>query len=299
MTDHPEDRGKALAMLLMGACVIGVGPVLVRLSETGPAAAGFWRLLFALPLLAMMAQKAGGGIGKAPLAAVLAGVAFALDLGFWHYGIAYTSVAKATVLSNLTPVLVTAFAWIFLRQRPRRLFLLAVAFAVAGAWTMALTKGAGSTGVNPPLGDALSAATAVWYSLYFLVVSSARRSMSATRIMFWSTLVGAPLMLLAAVGLGEQIIPTGMGGWAACAGLGLMHVAGQGSIAWALGRLPAATASVVVLVQPVVAAALGWALFNELLGTWPAVGAAVALAGVVLAQWASRPKPADASPVSA
>ncbi|MBP6545505.1 MAG: DMT family transporter [Phenylobacterium sp.] len=286
-------------MLLMGACVIGVGPVLVRLSETGPAAAGFWRLVFALPLLAVMAQKAGGGIGKAPWTAVLAGGAFALDLGFWHYGIAYTSVAKATVLSNLTPVLVTAFAWIFLRQRPRRLFLLAVALAVAGAWTMALTKGAGSTGVNPPLGDALSAATAVWYSIYFLLVSAARQSMAATRIMFWSTLVGAPLMLLAALGLGEQVIPTGMGGWAACAGLGLMHVAGQGSIAWALGRLPAATASVVVLVQPVVAAALGWVLFNELLGTWPAVGAAVALAGVVLAQWASRPKPADASPVSA
>ena len=294
MTDTPEDRGKALAMLLLGACVIGVGPVLVRLSETGPAAAGFWRLVFALPLLAVMAQKAGGGIGKAPMAAVLAGVAFALDLGFWHYGIAYTSVAKATVLSNLTPVLVTAFAWIFLKQRPRRLFLLAVAFAVAGAWTMALTKGAGSTGVNPPLGDALSAATAVWYSIYFLVVSNARQSMSATRIMFWSTLVGAPLLLLAAVGLGEQIIPAGLGGWAACAGLGLMHVAGQGSIAWALGRLPAATASVVVLIQPVVAAALGWVLFNELLGTWPAVGAAVALAGVVLAQWASRPKSAEA-----
>ncbi len=291
MTETPEDRGKALAMLLLGACVIGVGPVLVRLSETGPAAAGFWRLVFALPLLALMGRTTGG-LGKPPRAAVLAGVAFALDLGFWHYGIANTSVAKATVLSNLTPVLVTAFAWIFLKQRPRRLFLLAVAFAVAGAWTMALTKGAGSTGVNPPLGDALSAATAIWYSLYFLVVSSARQSMSATRIMFWSTLVGAPLMLLAALGLGEQILPTGLGGWAACAGLGLMHVAGQGSIAWALGRLPAATASVVVLVQPVVAALLGWLLFNELLGTWPAVGAAVALGGVVLAQWASRPNAA-------
>ena len=35
------------------------------------------------------------------------------------------------------------------------------------------------------------------------------------------------------------------------AGLGLAHVFGQGSIAWALGRLPASTASVTVLVQPV------------------------------------------------
>ena len=67
----------------------------------------------------------------------------------------------------------------------------------------------------------------------------------------------------------------------------------QGSIAWALGRLPAATASVVVLVQPVVAAVLGWLLFAEALGPVQALGAAIALGGVVLAQTASR-KPASA-----
>jgi drug/metabolite transporter (DMT)-like permease len=72
-----------------------------------------------------------------------------------------------------------------------------------------------------------------------------------------------------------------------------MHVAGQGSIAWALGRLPAEVASVVVVVQPVVAAVLGWLVFNELFGAWQAVGGAIALAGVVLAQWAAHARPAD------
>ena len=96
------------------------------------------------------------------------------------------------------------------------------------------------------------------------------------------------------IGLRETLLPTDWVGWAACLGLGVMHVAGQGSIAWALGRLPAATASVVVLIQPVVAALLGWVLFNELFGPWQAFGGAVALGGVVLAQWASRAKPASA-----
>jgi drug/metabolite transporter (DMT)-like permease len=66
-------------------------------------------------------------------------------------------------------------------------------------------------------------------------------------------------------------------------------VAGQGSIAWALGRLPPATASVTVLVQPVVAAVLGWLIFNELLSPWQIGGAAIALAGVVIAQFSARP----------
>ena len=62
----------------------------------------------------------------------------------------------------------------------------------------------------------------------------------------------------------------------------------EGEIAWALGRLPPATAAVTVLVQPVVAALLGWLLFNEILSPWQMAGAIVALAGVMLAQWSSR-----------
>lgn len=283
-----RQRNKALLVLLGGACVIGLTPILVRLADAGPAAVGFWRLVFSLPMLALLSRGPSGGVGRPSRLALLAGVAFAFDLGFWHYGIANTSVGKATVLGNLTPVVVTAFTWIFLRQRPERLFLLAVGLSVAGAWTMAVAKGLGSVGPNPPLGDALSLGTAFWYALYFLAVSAARRQETATRVMFWSATAGAPLLLVGALLLGEEPFPFTTAGWVACVALGVTHVAGQGSIAWALGRLPLATASVIVLVQPVVAAVLGWLLFNEILGGRQLVGAAVALSGVVLAQWVAR-----------
>lgn len=283
-------RLQALAVLVFGAVVIGFVPILVRLSETGAAAAGFWRFTFALPLLALLALRSGADLAARPhRMALVAGLMFALDLGFWHYGIAFTSVAKATVLTNLTPVVVTVFAWLVFRERPRALFVVAVALAVGGAATMAAAKG-GTPGVNPPLGDFLSVATTFWYAFYFLAVAAARRTDGATRIMFWSSLAGAPLLLIAALLLGERIFPAGPGGWAACMGLGVMHVAGQGSIAWALGRLPAATASVVVLIQPVIAGLASWILFAETLGPVQVAGGAVALAGVALAQWASRPR---------
>jgi drug/metabolite transporter (DMT)-like permease len=280
-------RWRAVAVLVFGACVIAFSPILVRLSDTGPAAAGFWRLVFALPLLALMTWRADGRIAKPNWLVVAAGVTFALDLGFWHYGIKYTSVANATVLSNMTPVVVTAFAWLFLKQRPRPLFLLAVAVGLAGAWLMASQR-VGAPGLNPPLGNAFSATTALWYALYMLAIAAGRRRQSASVLMFWSSMIGAPLVLAAAVLLGEPIMPGSLAGWAACLGLGAMHVAGQGSIAWAMGRLPTATASVVVLVQPVVAAGLGWLLFHEAVSPLQALGAAVALGGVVLAQRASR-----------
>ena len=281
---------RALAVLLAGACIIGLSPILVRLTEAGSAAAGFWRLAFALPLLAILNVRATGAIGRPPKMALWAGVFFALDLGFWHYGIHYTSVTNATVLSNLTPVVVTAFAWVFLKQRPKALFLVAVGAAVGGAWLMAIEKGGGRL-VNQPLGDALSLFTALWYSLYFLTMAHGRKTETTSRLMFWVSLVGAPLILVAALLLREPIFPTSVLGWGALVGLGLMHVTGQGSIAWAMGKLPTSTASVVVLIQPIVAAYLGWVLFAEAIGPLQALGAMVTLLGVVLAQWASRPKP--------
>ena len=279
---------RALGVLTFGAAVIGLAPILARLTETGPAATGFWRLLFAAPLLAALAFRPGaaGGAesGRPNRWAIGAGVRFALDMGFWHYGLTYTSVANATVLTNLTPVVVTVAVWLLFRERPRRLFVAALALALAGAVLMATAEGSGGRGSNPPLGDALSAITALWYGGYFLFVRRARESYTASSIMFWTGLVGAPLLLLAALALGEDLNPGTAAGWAACLSLGLVHVAGQGSIAWALGRLPTALASVTVLVQPVVAAAIGWLVFSERISPLQAAGAAVLLAGVVLAQ---------------
>jgi drug/metabolite transporter (DMT)-like permease len=285
---HP--RWPALAMLVFGACVIGFSGAFTRLTGTGPAAAGFWRLACALPLLAVMAKGATGEVGRPTPITLLTGVLFALDLGFWHYGLKFTSVAVSTVLSNLTPVVVTAFAWVFFRQRPGGLFLVAMAVAVGGAWMMGVGKGAGAAVLNAPLGNALSLATAFWYALYFLAVSQARKSLAASRLMLWSSLAGAPLLLATAALLGEKLAPSTAPQVAACIGLGLIHIGGQGSIAWAMGRLPPSLASVVVLVQPVVATYAGWLLFGEALGPLQAAGAVVALAGVVLAQWASRPR---------
>lgn len=285
------DRRQAIAALLFGASAIGFAPVLVRYSDTGPAAAAFWRFLFALPwLFVLLRATERTGLARPAPAMLWGGVFLATDFAFWHYGIKLTSVANATVLSNLAPLVVTAVAWLVFRERPRALFLLGMAVAIGGVALMAAAAKSGQ-GTNPPLGDLFSAVTAVFYAGYFIMVGRARRLASAVQVITWATLAGLPLLLLFAVGLGEQIAPTTALGWAACAALGVVHVAGQGSITWALGRLPASTASVTVLIQPVVAAALGWLVFAEVVTPLQALGAAAALAGVVLAQRASA-KPA-------
>lgn len=286
-----RDRLIALLILLAAASVLGLAPVLVRLSDTGPAAAGFWRLAFALPLLVGFVGRPGAlggtGVGRPDRWMALAGMFFALDMSFWHYGLHLTSVANATVLCNLTPVVVTLFAWLVLKERPRNLFLLALVMAMAGAAAMALGARA-SAGNRSLLGDMLSLSVTIWYASYFLCIQRARLKATAQRVMVWSTAVGAPLMLMAALIMGEQIAPTHLAGWAACIGLGLVHVAGQGGVAWALGKLPAALTAVTILIQPVVAGLLSWWVFGETLTPVQALGGVVVLGAVVLAQWSAR-----------
>lgn len=297
----PSSRALALIVLAASACLLGLAPILVRLSETGPAAAGFWRFIFALPLLLIATARFGrggseaGGVGRPNRWMVLAGLFFALDMTFWHYGLVMTSVANATVLCNLTPVVVTLFGWIVFKETPGRLFMLALGLAMGGA--VAMAGGAdGGQGTNPLMGDILSLSVTLWYSGYFLTVKAARRTASAAKVMLWSSVVGAPLMLAAALALGEQISPLGAAGWAACAGLGLIHALGQGGVAWSLGRLPASVTAVVILVQPVVAALLGWMIFAETMTLVQMLGGVLVLAAIVLAQWSSGAKPGSPAP---
>lgn len=280
-------RAAAFGALIFGACIIGFAPIFVRITETGPAAAGFWRLLLALPLLALLMLRDGQGVKTPPSRMVLlAGLFFAMDLCFWHYGVKYTSVANATVLTNLSPVVVTIAAWFLFRERPARIFILGLGIALVGAATMAVATKKGQA-INAPLGDVLSLCTAVWYAFYFLAMRKARQGVGASRAMFWSTAASTPILLALAFIMGETILPGSGAGWLACLGLAVVHVAGQGSIAWALGRLPVSLAAVVVLVQPVVAAIAGWIMLHEPLTPVQMIGGAITLAGVVIAQRAT------------
>jgi drug/metabolite transporter (DMT)-like permease len=63
-----------------------------------------------------------------------------------------------------------------------------------------------------------------------------------------------------------------------------VHTAGQGLIAYGVGQLPIAISTVLLWVQPVAAAALGWVLFGEALGPIALAGAALVLGGVWIVQ---------------
>ncbi len=289
---------RALAALFAGACGIAFAPIFVRLSELGPTATAFHRFALAVPVLwAWLAI--GDAVGKrsarprrrpsspadyATLA--LAGLFFAADMGFWHWSIAYTSVANATLLANTAPVFVVLGGWILFGTRVRPLFLIGMATAMAG--TVVLMQTSIALGGRNLLGDALGLVTGLFYAAYLMTIQRLRAAYDTMTIMAFAIPVSAVAMLGASLAAGEKLAPPSATGWAVLIALALVsQVFGQGLIAYGLARLPVALASVSLLVQPVMAAVWAWLLLAEPLGPIQALGGIVVLAGIYIARRAS------------
>jgi drug/metabolite transporter (DMT)-like permease len=290
----------ALAALFAGAIGIAFAPIFVRLSEVGPVATAFWRMLLALPLLALWSASTVRREAHTPAPAparpparaagwrmaVLAGVFFAADLAVWHWSIRLTSVANATFLANLAPVAVTLGAWLLLGERIRPVFFVGMLLALAGA---ALLMGANIGGREAVLrGDGLGVLTAVFYAGYQLCVKRLRDAQSTARIMFVSGTACAAVLLPLALLTGETILPSSLAGWGVLLGLALVcQFAGQSLITWAVAHLPASFSSLSLLLQPVAASGFAWLLFGEALAALQWLGGAAVLAGI----WLARPGP--------
>lgn len=278
----------ALAALILGAAAIAFAPIFVRLADVGPVAIGFWRVTLAAPalLLWFLLERRPAGAGLRPgdvrmLAA--AGACFAGDLAVWHLSIAFTSVANATLLANVSPIFVALVSWLVFGQRFTRLYVAGVVVAFVGVGI--LMGRSVEVGPTHLLGDALGLLTAVFYGSYFLIVARLRARLSTATIMLASAVGTAVILLPIALLAGERILPGDAWGWAVLAALGLFsHAGGQSLIAFALAHLPATFSALALLFQPIFAAALAWILLGEPLGPVEIAGAVVILVGIVLAR---------------
>lgn len=288
---------EVLIALFAGATAIAFAPIFVRLSQVGPSATAFWRLILALPALWLwmtLEQRNSGAPQRAFTGSdygrlSLAGVLFAGDLAIWHWSIHFTSVANSTLLANFAPIFVALGGWLIFGQRVGRSFLLAMGIALLG--TILMVGASFHMSLQHLWGDTLGLITAVFYAGYILTVKRLREEFSVATIMTWGGAVTSVVLFPIAFFSGERIFPLATRGWGTLFGLALISQAGgQSLIAYALAHLPAAFSSVGLLLQPVMATVFAWLILGETLGPWQALGGALVLGGIVGARQESRSK---------
>ena len=153
---------------------MGISPIFVRLADVGPFTSAFWRVALRCRCsmrgcVSPTARTVGIRFSKAT---ILAGLAFAGDLFFWHLSIVHTSVANATFFATTAPIWVVLFGWLLFRQRVKPGVLAGPCLCLIGGSALL----AQSFELRPAgaLGDAFGIATGVFFGLYFLAVQAAR-----------------------------------------------------------------------------------------------------------------------------
>ena len=274
--------------LLLANLALALGPWFVRLADTGPVAAGFWRLTIALPLILALSLRepaARRRVSGATLAIVAgAGVFFALDLASWHVGIAATKLGNASLFGNAGSVILMAWGLIAARRAPRVLELAAILAALAGA---ALLMG-GSLEISHAsfVGDLFCLLAGLFYAVYILLLRPARARLGQFSLLFWSTLTGAPILLAVAALLGERIVPHD---WTPLLILAMSsQVIGQGLLIYSLKNFTPLVIGLALLTQPAVSALTGWLAFDETLGAGDVLGMVLLAGALAMAKAGDR-----------
>ncbi|SFF87271.1 Threonine/homoserine efflux transporter RhtA [Novosphingobium sp. CF614] len=273
-----------LAVLLIANFGLALGAMLVRLADTGPVAAGFWRLVLAFPVifaLSMREPLAQRRVAGAALLVVLGGgIAFGLDLAAWHIGIERTKLGNASLFGNGGGVILMAWGLIAARRAPRLLELTAILASLAGA---ALLMG-GSLEISRGnlVGDLLCLLAGLLYAIYILMLGSVRERIGNYSLLLYSMLTSVPVMLGIAWLQGEAIMPHD---WRPLLVLAVTsQLVGQGGLIYALRHFPPLVIGLALLAQPAIAALAGWLVFGETLSSGDVIGMILLAGALALAK---------------
>ena len=273
-------------VLLVGVAALSWAAPLIRLADAPPLVVASLRMTFAaLPLLALSGLRRREELSLLERSDValllLAGLALAAHFGFWVASLQDTSIAASTAIVATQPLFVGLGAWLWLRERPTRALLVAIAIAACGALLLAGSDLGDGVSLR---GDAFAALGAVFASIYLVAGRRVRARLSNVSYAALVNAIAAIALLVAVAASGESLL-----GWGAEAYLFIVLLAlvpqlmGHGALTWALGSLPAAVVAVAVLGEPVGATAIGATLLGERPTLLEAIGAALLLAGVYVA----------------
>ena len=293
MESNPRHRLVPLAALLVGNAALALGAWFVRLADSGPVAAGFWRLALALPLLFLFARgeprPAEATSRKLLLAIALGSIFFALDLASWHVGIGFTRLGNAALFGNSGSLILMVWGFVAWRRWPRAREWLGIAAAFVGA---AILMGRSfEVSAQTLIGDLFCLLAGLLYAGYLLILQDARRALTSWRLLSWSSAAGLPVLLAIALFLGEPVWPHD---WAPLVALAFTsQIVGQGCLVYSLRHFSPLAIGLALLTQPAIAALAGWLAFGETLGPIDVLGMALLAAALVIARVAGESTEAD------
>lgn len=266
---------------LVAVTAWGIGPILNKVMTVSTSSIVFYRMVFGLPLMVGMAYLNGGSLSRDVMKrAALPGILFSLSFLTGFAAVKLTSIANATLVTTLQPVLVLFVARRLFDERLTAQKIVYSLTAMAGV--LVVVMAAASTSGAHLNGDLLAVLNVVIWTGYFVLAKIRRvdgiHSWSFIAAVFaWAAVVVLPYGALTSNDLGAMTQKD----WLCIIGMALgPGVVGHGLMTWSQSHVDVSLASLLGLLSPVISAVLAWILLDQHLTPLQLVGGAIVLASI-------------------
>ena len=249
--------------------------------------------MYSVVVLVWLAAR-GGRLTWARLRlAAPGGLALGLDLALFFNAVKETTIANATVVGALQPILMLLIVGRLFgeRVRPREVWLSLVAIAGVG---IVMFGSAGLPDANPR-GDLLAVGALFAWTGYFVFSKRTQQSMSpleyTAATALWATALNTPIALLS----GQSLAVNNSSDWIWLVLLALVPgLLGHGLMNWSLTRIPVWLGSALTLAIPVTSTVLAWLFIDEEVRAvqFAGMGVVIVALGLIVAQ-TTRPAAAE------
>ena len=283
---------RTMSIALVGALAISFAPILYSVSGLNPLSGAFFRMIYALPFLALIIWFRGIDDNRTfntRLIAIGAGFVFALDFLSYHSAVDWIGTGIGTLIGNSQVIIVTLMSWRLFGERPNLSILISLPIVTIGLLLISGILDDEPYGDYPVRGVIAGVFTAIFYSAFLIIYRFANRELApATNLQFDST-AGCALGLLILSFLPLQSIhvdpidfqPTlPVHGWLLLLAI-LSQVVGWLAISYSLPRLPAAYTSFAILLQPVLTIVWGVVLLSESPSLQQSIGMIMILGSII------------------
>ncbi|WP_026144899.1 DMT family transporter [Pseudomonas asplenii] len=147
MNRAPAQTGRGdsrILLLLAGAILLGVAPVIVKTLPFEAEVSAFYRVLLAIPFMLLICAIQREQQSPLPRTwefhglVLLAVLFFSADLAVMHLAIRRTDVAVATLLTNCAPFFVVLMGLAGIVDKPKRIEILCLVVAIAGMYVLCI-----------------------------------------------------------------------------------------------------------------------------------------------------------------
>lgn len=268
---HDFPKVRVYLLLALGLVAIGFSPILVRLTpETHPLVLASYRTVFAvvllLPYWLIKRRRIHTADRNETLLTAFSGVCLGLHFICWIASLYYTSVASASVLVTIHPVILILFERLWYKRTFATTTWMGVYLAFGGSVLLGISDSQIEQEFADPLfGNLLAVSAALIFVVYLLIGQKIRQKREWVDYVFPVYAFAGFTCVIITLMAGRDLFDISLMGITVGAGLALgPQIVGHGSMNYAVKFVSPTLLATLVLSEPVFASILAYFLFDEL-----------------------------------